>query len=38
LEIIFDQGLGDIFVVRMAGNILDSNAHGDQRHGRPLVQ
>lgn len=29
-EIIFDQGLGEVFVVRMAGNILDANAHGDQ--------
>lgn len=28
VEIIFDQGLGEIFVVRTAGNILDSNAHG----------
>lgn len=28
VEIIFDQGLGEVFVVRMAGNILDANAHG----------
>eukprot|EP00669_Euglena_mutabilis_P009643 TRINITY_DN44_c0_g1_i6.p1 TRINITY_DN44_c0_g1~~TRINITY_DN44_c0_g1_i6.p1 ORF type:complete len:185 (-),score=32.02 TRINITY_DN44_c0_g1_i6:450-935(-) len=28
VEIIFDQGLGEIFVVRMAGNILDATAHG----------
>jgi carbonic anhydrase len=27
-EIIFDQGLGDLFVVRLAGNILDSAALG----------
>ncbi|KAK9839977.1 hypothetical protein WJX74_001393 [Apatococcus lobatus] len=27
-EIIFDQGLGDIFVVRVAGNVLDTNAMG----------
>jgi len=28
VELIFDQGLGEIFVVRMAGNILDDTAHG----------
>jgi carbonic anhydrase len=28
LEIIFDQGFGDIFVVRNAGNIADANAIG----------
>eukprot|EP00667_Euglena_gracilis_P013367 EG_transcript_13779 len=28
VEIIFDQGLGSIFVVRVAGNILDSTAMG----------
>lgn len=28
VEIIFDQGLGDIFVVRVAGNVLDSASHG----------
>ncbi|KAK9846827.1 hypothetical protein WJX84_008230 [Apatococcus fuscideae] len=27
-EIIFDQGLGDIFVVRVAGNVLDTHALG----------
>jgi carbonic anhydrase len=27
-EIIFDQGLGDLFVVRVAGNILDDHALG----------
>lgn len=27
-EIIFDQGLGDIFVVRTAGNVLDDTAIG----------
>lgn len=27
-EILFDQGLGDIFVVRVAGNIVDDNALG----------
>eukprot|EP00668_Euglena_longa_P032082 GGOE01041368.1.p1 GENE.GGOE01041368.1~~GGOE01041368.1.p1 ORF type:complete len:488 (-),score=150.57 GGOE01041368.1:1283-2698(-) len=28
VEIIFDQGLGDIFVVRVAGNVLDCSSHG----------
>jgi carbonic anhydrase len=28
VEIVFDQGLGDIFVVRLAGNMLDGSAHG----------
>src|SRR5579885_136434 len=27
-EIIFDQGLGDLFVVRVAGNVLNDNALG----------
>lgn len=27
-EIIFDQGLGDLFVIRLAGNILDDAALG----------
>jgi carbonic anhydrase len=27
-EIVFDQGLGDLFVVRVAGNVLDSSALG----------
>ncbi len=27
-EILFDQGLGDIFVIRVAGNIVDDNAMG----------
>ena len=27
-EILFDQGLGDIFVIRVAGNITDDNALG----------
>ncbi len=28
LEIIFDQGLGDLFVVRLAGNVIDDAAMG----------
>eukprot|EP00667_Euglena_gracilis_P002353 EG_transcript_2357 len=28
VEIIFDQGLGDVFVVRMAGNVLNASAAG----------
>merc|ERR1712087_234096 len=27
-EMIFDQGLGDLFVVRVAGNALDASTHG----------
>lgn len=27
-ELVFDQGLGDLFVVRVAGNIVDDNALG----------
>jgi carbonic anhydrase len=27
-EIVFDQGLGDLFVVRVAGNVVDDNALG----------
>jgi len=27
-EIIFDQGIGDLFVIRIAGNIVDDNALG----------
>jgi len=27
-EIVFDQGLGSVFVVRVAGNIIDSVAMG----------
>lgn len=32
-EIIFDQGLGDIFVVRVAGNVVDSVALGSIEYG-----
>jgi carbonic anhydrase len=28
LEILFDQGIGDIFVIRLAGNIVDDTALG----------
>lgn len=27
-EILFDQGLGDLFVIRIAGNVVDDNAMG----------
>ena len=27
-EIVFDQGLGDLFVVRVAGNVVDSDVNG----------
>lgn len=32
-EILFDQGLGDIFIVRTAGNVLDSIATGSVEYG-----
>jgi carbonic anhydrase len=32
-EIIFDQGLGDIFVVRVAGNIVDPTTLGSIEYG-----
>ncbi|MBV6418054.1 MAG: Carbonic anhydrase 2 [Steroidobacteraceae bacterium] len=41
-EIIFDQGLGDLFVIRVAGNIIapsqvDSVEFAAERYGTPLV-
>jgi carbonic anhydrase len=41
-EIVFDQGLGDLFVIRVAGNIVASSQIGSiefaaQRFGIPLV-
>ncbi len=41
-EIIFDQGLGDLFVIRVAGNIvapsqIDSVEFAAARYGTPLV-
>ena len=41
-EIIFDQGLGDLFVIRVAGNIVassqvDSVEFAAERFGTPLV-
>ena len=32
-EILFDQGLGDLFVVRVAGNVLDDHAIGSIEYG-----
>jgi carbonic anhydrase len=32
-ELLFDQGLGDIFVVRVAGNVVDSIALGSIEYG-----
>ena len=32
-EIIFDQGLGDIFVVRVAGNVVESTSLGSIEYG-----
>jgi carbonic anhydrase len=41
-EIVFDQGLGDLFVIRVAGNIvassqIDSAEFAADRFGTPLV-
>ncbi|MDH3879608.1 MAG: carbonic anhydrase, partial [Desulfobacterales bacterium] len=41
-EIIFDQGLGDLFVIRVAGNIVAPSQVGSvefaaERFGTPLV-
>jgi carbonic anhydrase len=41
-EIVFDQGLGDLFVIRIAGNIVASSQVGSvefaaERFGTPLV-
>jgi carbonic anhydrase len=41
-EIVFDQGLGDLFVIRIAGNIVASSQIGSvefaaERFGTPLV-
>ena len=36
-EILFDQGLGDLFVVRVAGNIADSNALGSLESGAQVL-
>ena len=32
-ELIFDQGLGDLFVVRVAGNVMDEIAMGSVEYG-----
>jgi len=32
VEIVFDQGLGDLFVIRVAGNILDKATHGSLQY------
>jgi len=41
-EVIFDQGLGDVYVIRLAGNLVDNLALGSveyaaQRLGAPLA-
>jgi carbonic anhydrase len=33
VEIIFDQGIGDIFIVRVAGNVIDTNEIGSLEYG-----
>ena len=36
-EILFDQGLGDLFVVRVAGNIADPHALGSLEYGAQVL-
>lgn len=36
-ELLFDQGLGDLFVVRVAGNIADSHALGSLEYGAQVL-
>ncbi|WP_345215736.1 carbonic anhydrase [Georgenia halophila] len=36
-EIIFDQGLGDLFVVRTAGHVLDSSVIGSVEYGVDIL-
>lgn len=36
-EILFDQGLGDLFVVRVAGNIADAQALGSLEYGAQVL-
>ena len=36
-EIIFDQGLGDVFVVRTAGHVLDSTVIGSIEYGTEVL-
>ncbi len=36
-EILFDQGLGDLFVVRVAGNIADANALGSIEYATAVL-
>ncbi|MGC4936195.1 carbonic anhydrase [Gordonia sp. DT30] len=37
-EIIFDQGLGDMFVIRTAGHVLDSAVMGSLEYGADLLE
>jgi carbonic anhydrase len=32
-ELVFDQGLGDLFVIRVAGNVIDDHALGSTEYG-----
>src|SRR6516165_1832166 len=36
-EIVFDEGLGDLFVVRVAGNIIDNHALGSIEYGVDIL-
>ena len=36
-EMVFDQGIGDLFVVRVAGNVIDSDDLGSLEYGTKVV-
>lgn len=38
IEIIFDQGVGDIFVIRVAGNVVDTDEAGSIEYGVDHLQ
>src|SRR5690625_3718811 len=37
LEMIFDQGLGDLFSIRIAGNVVDDDVLGSMEFGAKLA-
>lgn len=36
-ELIFDQGLGDVFAIRVAGNVIDTDQVGSMEHATKIV-
>lgn len=38
IEIIFDQGIGDVFVIRVAGNVVDTDEAGSIEYGVDHLQ